>query len=142
FDSCSRWGWLDLSAQRKQTEKLVNALKIRAQGVQQVAGSLSGGNQQKVVLARLLHQDARVLLLDEPTRGLDIATQREVAAILRELAAEGRAILMTSSSTEELLASCDTIGVMRRGRLVDARAASQWSRNQLLEVASASEPAS
>jgi ribose transport system ATP-binding protein len=126
------------SAAREALRRVRCSYRDPAQPVRE----LSGGNQQKVVLARLLHQDARILLLDEPMRGLDVATQREVGSILRELAAEGRAILMTSSSTEELLATCDTIGVMRRGRLVDARAASQWSRNQLLEVASASEPTS
>src|SRR5215216_3914351 len=78
FDSCSRLGWLDLRAQRKQAEKLVNALKIRTRGVQQNAGSLSGGNQQKVIVARLLHQDADVLLLDEPTRGIDIGSKAQV----------------------------------------------------------------
>jgi ribose transport system ATP-binding protein len=99
--------------------------------------TLSGGNQQKVVLARCLHQDAQVLLLDEPTRGVDLDTQREIAALLRELAAEGRSILFTSSSTEELLDACDTIGVMRDGRLVDVRSSAQWTRPDLLEVAGA-----
>jgi ribose transport system ATP-binding protein len=99
--------------------------------------TLSGGNQQKVVLARCLHQDAQVLLLDEPTRGVDLGTQHELISLLRELAAEGRSVLFTSSSTEELLEACDTIGVMRDGRLVDVRSSAQWTRPDLLEVAGA-----
>jgi ribose transport system ATP-binding protein len=99
--------------------------------------TLSGGNQQKVVLARCVHQNAQVLLLDEPTRGVDVGTQREITALLHELAAEGRTILLASSSTEELLSTCDTIGVMREGRLVDVRSTSQWTRPELLEIAGA-----
>src|SRR5688572_5796246 len=76
--SCSRLGWLNLSAQRKQTEQLVNALKIKTVSVNQPVGSLSGGNQQKVIVARLLHQNADVLLLDEPTRGIDIGSKAQV----------------------------------------------------------------
>src|SRR6185295_9134027 len=91
FDSCSRWGWLDLSKQRKQTEKLVNALKIRTPSVQQHTGSLSGGNQQKVIVARLLHQDADVLLLDEPTRGIDIGSKAQVYETIAACAAQNKA---------------------------------------------------
>ena len=117
FDSCSRWGWLDLSAQRKQAEKLVNALKIRSRGVQQEAGSLSGGNQQKVIVARLLHQDADVLLLDEPTRGIDIGSKAQVYETIAECAAQNKAVLMVSSYLPELFGMCDRLAVMSRGRL-------------------------
>src|SRR5215213_6640445 len=102
FDSCSRWGWLDLSAQRKQTEKLVSALKIRTQGVQQEVGSLSGGNQQKVIVARLLHQDADVLLLDEPTRGIDIGSKAQVYETIAECAAQNNAAFTVSSCLLEV----------------------------------------
>src|SRR5688572_1536035 len=78
FGSCSRFGWLNLGAQRKQTEQLVDALKIKTRGAGEPVGSLSGGNQQKVIVARLLHQDADVLLLDEPTRGIDIGSKAQV----------------------------------------------------------------
>jgi ribose transport system ATP-binding protein len=135
FDSCSRWGWLDLSAQRTQAEKLVNSLKIRTQGVQQDVGSLSGGNQQKVIVARLLHQDADVLLLDEPTRGIDIGSKAQVYETIAECAAQNKAVLMVSSYLPELFGMCDRLAVMSRGRLSEVRPVSEWTPETVLQVA-------
>jgi ribose transport system ATP-binding protein len=135
FNSCSRWGWLDLSAQRKQTEKLVNALKIRAQGVQQDVGSLSGGNQQKVIVARLLHQDADVLLLDEPTRGIDIGSKAQVYETIAACAAQNKAVLMVSSYLPELFGMCDRLAVMSRGYLSPVRSVDQWTPETVLQAA-------
>src|SRR6266542_537150 len=78
FSSCSRWGWLNLSRQQQQAERLIKALGVKARNVAQSVKTLSGGNQQKVALARLLHQNADVLLLDEPTRGIDIGSKVQV----------------------------------------------------------------
>ena len=135
FDSCSRWGWLDLSAQRKQAEKLVNALKIRTRGVQQEVGSLSGGNQQKVIVARLLHQDADVLLLDEPTRGIDIGSKAQVYETIAACAAQNKAVLMVSSYLPELFGMCDRLAVMSRGYLSDVRPIDQWTPESVLQTA-------
>jgi ribose transport system ATP-binding protein len=135
FDSCSRFGWLDLGAQRKQTEQLVNALKIRTQGVQQDVGSLSGGNQQKVVVARLLHQDADVLLLDEPTRGIDIGSKAQVYETIAACAAQNKAVLMVSSYLPELFGMCDRLAVMSRGRLSEVRPIDQWTPESVLQAA-------
>jgi len=135
FDSCSRWGWLDLSAQHKQTEKLVNALNIKAQDVQQNVGSLSGGNQQKVVFARLLHQDADVLLLDEPTRGIDIGSKAQVYETIAACAAQNKAVLMVSSYLPELFGMCDRLAVMSRGRLSEVRSIDQWTPESVLQAA-------
>jgi ribose transport system ATP-binding protein len=135
FGSCSRWGWLDLSAQRKQAEKLVNALKIRTQGVQQEVGSLSGGNQQKVIVARLLHQDADVLLLDEPTRGIDIGSKAQVYETIAACAAQNKAVLMVSSYLPELFGMCDRLAVMSRGRLSAVRPIEEWTPESVLQVA-------
>jgi ribose transport system ATP-binding protein len=135
FDSCSRWGWLDLSAQRKQAEKLVNALKIRSHGPQQEVGSLSGGNQQKVIVARLLHQDADVLLLDEPTRGIDIGSKAQVYETIAECAAQNKAVLMVSSYLPELFGMCDRLGVMSRGRLSRVRPIDEWTPETVLQAA-------
>ena len=135
FDSCSRFGWLDLSAQRKQTEKLVNALKIRTQGAQQDVGSLSGGNQQKVIVARLLHQDADVLLLDEPTRGIDIGSKAQVYETIAACAAENKAVLMVSSYLPELFGMCDRLAVMSRGRLSAVRNIDEWTPESVLQAA-------
>jgi ribose transport system ATP-binding protein len=135
FDSCSRFGWLDLSAQRKQTEKLINNLKIRTQGAQQNVGSLSGGNQQKVIVARLLHQDADVLLLDEPTRGIDIGSKAQVYETIAACAAENKAVLMVSSYLPELFGMCDRLAVMRRGRLSTVRNIDEWTPESVLQAA-------
>jgi ribose transport system ATP-binding protein len=135
FNSCSRWGWLDLSAQRKQAEKLVSALKIRTQGVQQDVGSLSGGNQQKVIVARLLHQDADVLLLDEPTRGIDIGSKAQVYETIAACAAQNKAVLMVSSYLPELFGMCDRLAVMSRGRLSEVRSIDHWTPETVLQAA-------
>jgi ribose transport system ATP-binding protein len=135
FDSCSHWGWLDLGAQRKQVEKLVNALKIRTQGVQQQVGSLSGGNQQKVIVARLLHQDADVLLLDEPTRGIDIGSKAQVYETIAACAAQNKAVLMVSSYLPELFGMCDRLAVMSRGRLSEVRNIDEWTPESVLQAA-------
>jgi ribose transport system ATP-binding protein len=135
FGSCSRWGWLDLSVQRKQTEKLVQALKIRAQSAEQPVGSLSGGNQQKVIVARLLHQDADVLLLDEPTRGIDIGSKAQVYETIAECAAQNKAVLMVSSYLPELFGMCDRLAVMSRGRLSEVRPIDQWTPETVLQAA-------
>ena len=135
FNSCSRWGWLDLSAQREQADKLVNALKIRTQGVQQDVGSLSGGNQQKVILARLMHQDADVLLLDEPTRGIDIGSKAQVYETIAACAAQNKAVLMVSSYLPELFGMCDRLAVMSRGSLSRVRPIEEWTPETVLQTA-------
>ena len=135
FDSCSRWGWLDLGAQRRQAEKLVNALKIRTRGVQQEVGALSGGNQQKVIVGRLLHQDADVLLLDEPTRGIDIGSKAQVYETIAECAARNKAVLMVSSYLPELFGMCDRLAVMSRGRLSEVKPIDQWTPETVLQAA-------
>ena len=135
FDTCSRWGWLDLRAQRRQAEKLVNALKIKTHSAQQPVGSLSGGNQQKVVVARLLHQDADVLLLDEPTRGIDIGSKAQVYETIAKCAVENKAVLMVSSYLPELFGMCDRLAVMSRGRLSEVKSIDQWTPESVLQAA-------
>jgi ribose transport system ATP-binding protein len=135
FESCSRWGWLDLVAQRKQTERLVNALKIKTRSAQQTVGSLSGGNQQKVSVARLLHQDADILLLDEPTRGIDIGSKAQVYETIAACAAQNKAVLIVSSYLPELFGMCDRLAVMTRGRLSEVRPIDEWTPESVLQAA-------
>jgi len=135
FSSCSRWGWIDLRRQRQQTEKLINALKIKTHGARQSVGALSGGNQQKVVVARLLHQEADVLLLDEPTRGIDIGSKAQVYETIAECAAQNKAVLMVSSYLPELFGMCDRLAVMSRGRLSEAKPIGQWTPESVLQAA-------
>jgi ribose transport system ATP-binding protein len=110
-------------------------LEIKSNSPEASVDSLSGGNQQKVALARVLHQEADILLLDEPTRGIDVGTKSTIYRLIGELAATGKAIIFVSSYFQELLHVCDRIGVMSRGRLREIRPASQWNEESLLSRA-------
>ena len=132
-------GVVSRAAQRDRTRELAARLNLRYQDADHPAGDLSGGNQQKVAIARLLHHDVEVLLFDEPTRGVDVSTRAEIYRLMGELASRGRAILFVSSYLPELLGVCDRIGVMSRGRITQLRAASDWSETTLLEAATAVE---
>lgn len=113
----------------------MRSLDIRATGPEQRVGDLSGGNQQKVAFGRLLHHDCDILLLDEPTRGIDIGSKATIYRCIGELAASGKAILLVSSYLPELLGLCDTIGVMSRGRLVAVRPRRAWTAHDLMWAA-------
>ena len=139
FSSCSRWGWLDLAKQKRATETLVSALKIKTHNVRQPVSALSGGNQQKVIVARLLHQDADILLLDEPTRGIDIGSKAQVYETIAECAAQNKAILMVSSYLPELFGMCDRLAVMSRGRLSEVKPIEDWTPESVLQAAIGSE---
>jgi ribose transport system ATP-binding protein len=122
----------------------IETLGVRAAGPGQPVRELSGGNQQKVALARLLHHDVDVLLLDEPTRGIDVASKAQIYALVDGLvapaaSAEGgrapKAVLVASSDLAELLGLCDRIAVMCRGRLGAPRPAAEWSEHALMMAA-------
>jgi ABC-type sugar transport system ATPase subunit len=113
----SRQGILSHAAEREQTAKAIERLRIRCESGAQKAGRLSGGNQQKVVISKWVTRGARVFLFDEPTRGIDIGAKVEVFEVMDELARQGAAILMVSSELPELLQVADRILVMRQGRL-------------------------
>jgi ribose transport system ATP-binding protein len=123
----------------------IERLSIRSRGPRQLVAELSGGNQQKVALARLLHHDVDVLLLDEPTRGIDVGSKVQIYALLDSLVAgkagRPRAILLVSSYLPELLGLCDRLAVMRRGRLGPDRAAAGLTEHQLILEATGAEPA-
>jgi ribose transport system ATP-binding protein len=98
----------------------------------QPVGDLSGGNQQKVALARLLYHDADVLLLDEPTRGIDVGSKAQIYRVIDDLACRGKGVLMVSNYLPELLGVCDRIAVMCRGVLGPARPVEQVHEHQLM----------
>lgn len=137
----SRWGRLNRRAQAAAAAQRSAELGIKSSGPGQLACALSGGNQQKVALARLLHEEAEVLLLDEPTRGVDVGSKAEIYRLMGRLAAEGKAILMVSSYLPELLGVCDRIAVMHRGQMGPARPTAEWSQNSLLDAATRGEAA-
>jgi ribose transport system ATP-binding protein len=131
----ARWGWLKLKERRSQALEWMSRLRIVAAGPGERAASLSGGNQQKVAIARLLHQRADVFLLDEPTRGIDVGSKAEIYRLIGELAAQGKAILMVSSYLPELFGICDRIAVMSRGALCEARPVAEWTEHGVMEFA-------
>jgi ribose transport system ATP-binding protein len=131
----ARLGWLNLARRRDAVAQWIQRLRVRCRGPHQRVGELSGGNQQKVALARLLHQDADVLLLDEPTRGVDVGSKAEIYQLIGELAAQGRAILFVSSYLPELLGLCDRLAVMRRGWMTPPVPAAQWTEDQIMASA-------
>lgn len=135
FASCSRLGWLNLSRQRSRARRVIDSLTVKARDVEQSVGSLSGGNQQKVALARILHQEADILLLDEPTRGIDIGSKAVVYKTIADCAAAGKAVLMISSYLPELFGMCDRLAVMSRGRLSAARPISEWTPEAVMQAA-------
>jgi ribose transport system ATP-binding protein len=128
-------GWLSLSRRRSAVAEWMEQLQIKALSPEQDVQSLSGGNQQKVALARVLHQQADILLLDEPTRGIDVGTKAEIYRLMGQAAAEGKAILFVSSYLPELLAICDRLGVMSRGRLREIRPVGEWTEEQVMACA-------
>jgi ribose transport system ATP-binding protein len=131
----SRWGWLSLKRQWAAARTLMDALRIRAVTPLQAVRTLSGGNQQKVALGRLLYQEAPVLLLDEPTRGIDVGSRAQIYDVIARCAAEGKAVLLVSSYLPELFGLCDRLAVMSRGRLSPARPIEQWTPETVLATA-------
>jgi len=124
------------SRQRAAASRWIDRLGIRCGGDRQDVAELSGGNQQKVALARLLHHDVDVLILDEPTRGIDVASKAQIYRLIDDLVARQKAVLLVSSYFPELLGMCDRIAVMARGRLGPARNVTEWNEHSLLMDAS------
>jgi len=121
--------------QNDAAQTWINRLAIRCRTPSQNVDELSGGNQQKIAVARLLHHDVDVLLLDEPTRGIDVGSKAQIYRLIDQLAGGGKAILMVSSYLPELLGVCDRIAVMCRGVLGEARPANQWDEHQIMLAA-------
>jgi ribose transport system ATP-binding protein len=126
------FGMLSRRGQREAAERWISELGIRCAGPSQPASDLSGGNQQKIALARLLHHEVDVFLLDEPTRGIDIGSKAQIYKLIDALACAGKAVLMVSSYLPELLGVCDRIAVMRRGELLPAKPAADLTEPDLM----------
>ena len=122
---------------RRQEAAVVEAertrLQIHARDIEQSVGTLSGGNQQKVAVAKWLLKEADVFLFDEPTRGIDVAARRNIHQLFDQLAAQGKALIIVSSDLEELFETCDRIGVMSAGRLVNEYAREDWSYDAIMQ---------
>jgi len=131
----SRWGLIDGRRERAVAGAYARRLHVKTPGLDQLAAALSGGNQQKVVLAKWLATEPRVLILDEPTRGIDVGTKAEVHRIVSHLAAEGMAILLISSELPEVLGMADRIVVMHEGRVSGEFARGEADQERLMRAA-------
>jgi ribose transport system ATP-binding protein len=133
--SCSRLGVINGSREQSIGEQYIESLSIRCSGPNQSVGQLSGGNQQKVVIAKWLLRDCEILIFDEPTRGIDVGAKFEIYRLLSDLASRGKAILFISSDLKELTAVCDRIAVLSAGRLTATFTAPDYSEQAITEAA-------
>lgn len=131
----SHGGLVDRRGQRKAAADIAARLKVRMSGLGQEAGTLSGGNQQKVVIGKWLLADTKVLILDEPTRGIDVGAKVEIYQLINSLTASGHAVLMVSSDLPEVLGMSDRILVMSRGRLAGELSAADATQNAVMALA-------
>ena len=135
YHDLSRWGVINRRRQETRVKQKVQELDVRPPLLDRLASHLSGGNQQKLVLAKWLLTRASVLILDEPTRGVDVATKVEIYKIINDLAGDGMGILLISSELPEILGICDRALVMRYGRLVGEFTRAQANEEKLLASA-------
>jgi ribose transport system ATP-binding protein len=128
-------GWLDGRAETQTSDSLRRRLDLRCASLEQTVSELSGGNQQKVVIGRWLARNCSVMLFDEPTRGIDVAAKDMIYQLLRELAAEGKAVVFVSSELTELMAVCDRILVMSAGRIAGEFLPGEWTQEKITHAA-------
>ncbi|MER8072056.1 sugar ABC transporter ATP-binding protein [Streptomyces sp. NPDC094034] len=138
----SRAGWLDHSAERAAAQRATRELSLRPDNPDARIRTLSGGNQQKAVLARWLLRGCRVLLLDEPTRGVDVGARAELYAVIRRLADEGLAVLLVSSEVPEVLGLADRVLVLREGQVVHRAPAQELDEHRVLDLVMEGSPTS
>jgi ribose transport system ATP-binding protein len=130
----SRRGIICHNAEVQESERMCQFLDTQCTNVNQVVGTLSGGNQQKVAVAKWLVRDCRVFLMDEPTRGIDVAARRRVYRLIDSMAQQGRALVIVSSEVEELMQICDRIVVLSVGQLVAEFPRAQWSHEKIMQA--------
>lgn len=133
----SKFGFLDRIMARRRSRKATAALNIKAASSDAAVGGLSGGNQQKVLLARLLETDPRFLILDEPTRGVDIGAKSEIYKLIDEVAKSGMAVAVISSELAEIVGICDRVIVMREGRVAGSLKGSEITQENIMAIATA-----
>ena len=131
----NHWGILSRKRMKALAVIYLSRMNLKARSIEQKVGTLSGGNQQKVVLARGLATEPRVLLLHEPTRGIDVGAKAEIYQILNQLAARGIAILIVSSELPELVGQCDRIFAMHNGRITGEYSRQEANEERILSSA-------
>jgi ribose transport system ATP-binding protein len=128
-------GWIRRRSEARAAVKMRDALKIKTPSIETTAANLSGGNQQKVVLAKWLSNRPRLMLFDEPTRGIDVAAKAEIYALMRSLAEDGVAVLMISSDMEEILGNSDRVAVMHEGRITGVLERAECTQENIMRLA-------
>lgn len=126
--------WLDLKKEKIFVEKFASEIGIKGASLQNPVNSLSGGNQQKVALARLLASDCNVLVLDEPTRGIDVGSKIEIFKLINSLVAQDYAVVLISSEMAEVIGMCDRIVVMREGVTTGELQKSEFSEQNIINL--------
>jgi len=132
----TRYGFISRTSERRQAEMLGDALRLRRSSVDDNVSTLSGGNQQKVAIAKMLSVNPKVILLDEPTRGVDVGAKVEIHRILRDLANQGTGIVAISSELPELIGVCDRVIVVHEGRIAGEVSAEELTEETLIRLAS------
>lgn len=135
LDEYRKNGVIDTARERVTAEKLFKTVGIKASGVATIAGTLSGGNQQKIIVAKLLACELKLIIMDEPTKGIDIGAKSAIYGIIRELTREGYAVLMVSSEMPEVLGMSDRVVVMHEGRVTLIADTASTSQEKILEAA-------
>ncbi len=135
LERVSRWGVLSRRAERQAGQEQIESLRIKTPSLQQVAAYLSGGNQQKIVFGKWIMRTPKVLLLDEPTRGVDIGAKQEIYALMEKLAAGGAAIVFVSSEMEEILGMADRTYVMHEGQIKGQLPRAQMTEQNIMQLA-------
>ncbi|UNM03963.1 sugar ABC transporter ATP-binding protein [Citrobacter freundii] len=130
-----RYGNVDSKRCQKTSEKQVKALRIKTPHLEQAALNLSGGNQQKIIIARWVCKDTDILIFDEPTRGIDVGAKLEIYELMNRLVAKGKSIIMISSELPEVLGMCDRILVMRNGRITGELASDDATQEKIMQYA-------
>ena len=135
MERVSHAGVIRSKEEKAMAKKYMDAMNIKAWSPSQKTGTLSGGNQQKVVLAKWLATNSEVLIFDEPTRGIDVGAKAEIYQLMRQLADEGKAIIMISSEMPELIGMSDRIMVMRDGEIMGELSRQEVTQEKILTLA-------
>ena len=134
LEKVSHNGIIDVQAENLAAEEFAQAMKTKTPSVQQLVGNLSGGNQQKVLLSKWMFAEPDVLILDEPTRCIDVGAKYEIYCIMNDMVAQGKAVVMISSELPELLGMCDRIYVMNEGEMVAEFTAQEATQEKIMSA--------
>ena len=138
LDKISTFGFVSSGREKARAEKFFNQMRVKARGVDTRVFTLSGGNQQKVVIGRALNAEPEILLFDEPTKGIDVGSKNDIYVLINELAARGKSIIMVSSELPELIEMCDRFVVLAEGTVVDEFDRAEASDTRVIAAATKS----